>query len=254
MAKEPNDQNDDLHDRLPITEAQSLNEPEEERDLHDISKIQLTASNTKALTAAGRMTVNEASSEAQNNAQRERQKRDAQQSQELANLARWNGQMTTVGGVQMTNEQAQKARQNVIDNGDAYADWAIKKGLIKEEDRESFNEAARRKKELEDKRGRGTLTAAEAEEAERLNRSRVGQAVDAATAQNHLDKGVAPVASSESARSSVSAASQDGRGINASKAPDLTAAFAANAPLPPSVAPQEQPGPSRSVQASGLNL
>ncbi|MFT3815206.1 MAG: hypothetical protein QM740_17795 [Acidovorax sp.] len=165
-------------------------------DLHDISTILLGAKaiSGKALTSAGRMSVSE---EAKHHALRDQQK----QAREQANLARWNTQMTTVGGVQMTNEQAQRARQNIIDNDDAYADWAVRKGLISEDQKDDFKAGVRRKKELEDKRGRGTLTTAEAAEEARFDQSGVGKAIDAATARDYQHQGVAPSSESSSPRS-----------------------------------------------------
>lgn len=101
-------------------------------DPRDISTILMgaQATNGKAVISAGRMTVNADTVDARRQVLSEQQKRDAQQARELANLAAWNAKTTTVGGVQMTNAQAQEARQNIIDNDGVYADWAVRKGLI----------------------------------------------------------------------------------------------------------------------------
>jgi hypothetical protein len=116
------------------------------------------------------------------------EERRQKEARELANLTAWNAQMTVVGGVQMTNEQAQDARRRVIANDDRYADWAVANGHISGDERDEFKRGIRRKTELEDKRGRGTLSEAEAREESALDRSRVGKAVDAATAQAHLER------------------------------------------------------------------
>lgn len=42
-----------------------------------------------------------------------------QEAWQLQNLAVWNAQMTTVGGVRMTNGEAQNARKHIIDNADS---------------------------------------------------------------------------------------------------------------------------------------
>ncbi|WP_458377924.1 hypothetical protein [Pseudomonas fluorescens] len=227
-----------------------------ENDLHDISKTLFgaQASTGKAVFSASRMTVNPNS---QQHALHDQLKRkEEREARELANLARWNTEMTTVGGVQMTNAQAQTARQNVIDNADAYADWAVRKGLIREDEKDEFKASVRRKKELEDKRGRGTLTPEETEEEHKLDRSRVGKAIDAATAQNHLDKGNTPSASADQARAAVSAASalDEDRKSPFQSAKDLGTAFAAVAPpvVRPASAPSAPPAPE--ITATGLNL
>lgn len=257
MAKEPNDQAEDLRVSPLGADADDPQDPSRDADLHDISKLQLNATSGKTLLAAGRMLVTEASSDARNQAQREHEKRETQEARELANLARWNAEKTTVGGVQMTNEQAQNARQNIIDNGDAYADWAVRKGLIKDDEKDEFKAAVRRKKELEEKRGRGTLTAAEAEEAERLSRSRVGQAIDAATAYDHQQKGVAPSAEAkrpDADRELRGSAGVVDRGSLFQSAPDVGAAFEAvrtNAPEKKAATP---PAVSPTIQATGLDL
>lgn len=115
--------------------------------------------------------------------------RRAADAREEAQLAEWNRQMTTINGVHMTNEEAQAARQDVIDHADAYADQAIAQGKITEDQREDFKRAAQRKKDLQDKRGRGTITAAEEKEEQNLDASSVGQAVNEATADSHKRRG-----------------------------------------------------------------
>ena len=224
-------------------------------DLHDISTILLGAKaiTGKALTAAGRMTVSE--NETRLHAQQALQQRQEREAREQANLARWNTQMTNVGGVQMTNEQAQRARQNVIDNGDAYADWAVRKGLINEDQKDDFKAGVRRKKELEDKRGRGTLTTAEAAEEARLDQSRVGKAIDAATAYDFQHQGQAPVpeATADTRLRSTPAIALDRTALFRS-APDANTAFnsASNAALSQRP-PQAQPV-APSIKATGLDL
>lgn len=113
-------------------------------------------------------------------------RRDAREARELANLAQWSAQMTTVGGVAMTNGEAQHARQHVIDNDEVYAKRAVERGDIEAGDKDAFKRGIRRKTELEEKRGRGTMTNDEAVEARQLEVSRVGRALDAATRDAHV--------------------------------------------------------------------
>lgn len=226
-------------------------------DLHDISKILLGAQaiSGKALSSSKRMSVNE---DARQHTVREQQRlKDEREARELANLARWNAQMTTVGGVQMTNEQAQKARQNVIDNDDAYVDWAVRKGLIRADQKDEFKEGVRLKKELEEKRGRGTLTAEDAEREAKLDRSDAGKAIDAATAYSHQHNGVTPapeVKSSDADRTLRGTADVVNRPGLFQSAPDASVAFQTASSTEAEKKPTPAPSSSPSVRASGLDL
>ena len=121
-----------------------------------------------------------------------RDEREAESARELAHLAEWNKQSTTIGGVQMTNAEAQEARRRVIDNDEAYAKRAVARGQISEDEQEDFKRWMRRKVELEDKRGRGTITAEEDREETAADRSRVGKAMDDATADSYKSSISAP--------------------------------------------------------------
>lgn len=224
-----------------------------ENDLHDISKILMGAQaiTGKAVMSASRMTVNPLQQE-QVETQRKAREKEAR---EQANLAAWGAKTTTVGGVQMTNAQAQDARQNIINNGDAYADWAVRKGLIGEDQKDEFKAGIQRKKELEDKRGRGTLTTSEAAEEAKLDRSRVGKALDAATAYDFQHRGQAPVpeANADTRLRSTSSVVLDRPALFQS-APPVAEAFTMasadetgkKAAIAPNVAP--------SIKATGLDL
>lgn len=112
----------------------------------------------------------------------------AEEARQLERLAAWGAQRTVIGGVAMTNAEAQEARQRVIDHGDHYAAWAVQQGYIRDDEKEAFIADMRRQKELEEKRGRGTITPEEEREAEALKRSRRGAGLDAATAQARLER------------------------------------------------------------------
>ncbi len=105
----------------------------------------------------------------------------------MQHLAAWNAQQTNVGGVLMTNEDAQKARQHIIDNADAYADRAVREGRITDDEREEYKQTIRRIKDLEDKKGRGTISDEERQECERLKRSDAGRAAEADVGQYHKE-------------------------------------------------------------------
>lgn len=74
----------------------------------------------------------------------------------------------------MTNADAQSARQRVIDHDETYAQRALEHGYLTEDEKDDFQRDVRRKEELEDKRGRGTLTEAEAQEEESPSMRRAG--------------------------------------------------------------------------------
>lgn len=139
----------------------------------------------KAAWSAGRMMTNEELFTAYEIARRKQEERDAEELRELEHLAVWNRQTTVVGGIAMTNEEAQDARHRVIEHDDIYADWAVQKGYIREDEKDQFKRWARRKTELEEKRGRGTITAEEEHDEAEGDASRAGKAMDAATAQDH---------------------------------------------------------------------
>ena len=253
-------------DALPVGQASSQRE-EDEHDaaaIQDISTILQGAKATtgRAVTSAGRMTVN-ADSAAHQLATTRQKERDAQEARELAHLATWNKQKTVVSGVEMTNEQAQNARQRFIDNEDQYADRAAQLGYIKTEEKEQLKRGMRRKTELEDKEGRGTITEAERKERSEFDRSRLGQAADKITADLHQGQGVAARAESEAP--SVDSAVARGRAPSAARsddlfqsAPKIRADFAdANTPPVPSEANPTPSAPapvSREVKATGLDI
>lgn len=110
---------------------------------------------------------------------------------EMQRLAEWNARLVTIGGVQMTNEDAQRARRRFIENEDEYAERAVRHGLIRDGEQGDLKRTMRRKCDLEEREGRGIITADERREREALNRSRMGRAADEATANIHTGKGIA---------------------------------------------------------------
>lgn len=231
-------------------------------DPRDISTILMgaQATNGKAVIAAGRMTVNADSADARRQAQAEQQRRDSQQARELANLAAWNSKTTTVGGVQMTNAQAQEARQRFIDNEDFYAERAVQMGYIKPDEKEELKRGVRRKFELEDKTGRGTISDAERKELRDWDRSSVGQAGDKITAAIHQGNGFALNASESRADitlKSGSAISSLNAGELFQSAPNLGTEFKAATLAASSESKAVPPTPvpiSKDVKATGMDL
>lgn len=106
-----------------------------------------------------------------------------------ARLAAWDAQKVMVGDIEMTSAEAQAARSRVCENADAYARWAVRRGLIRAGEEDEFKHAARRMVELKEaERENGELSADQKREWEALSRSRVGRAVEEATAAAHLGK------------------------------------------------------------------
>ena len=244
----------------------STQRDEDEHDdaaIQDISTILQGAKATtgRAVTSAGRMTVN-ADSAAHQLATTRQKERDAQEARELAHLAAWNKQKTVVGGVEMTNEQAQNARQRFIDNEDQYADRAAQLGYIKPEEKEQLKRGMRRKTELEDKEGRGTITDTERKERTEFDRSRLGQAADKITADLHQGNGIAADAAMQ--RSNGAALMKSERGTSVARADDVfQSAPKAKADFSQAVAARETqaepiastPAPlSRKVNDTGLEI
>ncbi len=129
----------------------------EEIDPEDTTTILLgsQAITGRAVNSAARMSE---AQDARHAVEERKAKHDAQQARELASLAAWNKQQTTMGGVCMTNEQAQAARRYFLAHEDECAQEAVKMGLIKSEDVPRAQYLIHRKTELEDKKGRGILT------------------------------------------------------------------------------------------------
>ena len=102
---------------------------------------------------------------------------------EQRRIEAWNNTQTMVGGVSMTNAQAQASRKNVIDNDERYADWAAEKGYIRADQKDEFKKSAKEMYNLkEEEKKNGKMTSAQQQRFEELQRSPVGQAVDKATA------------------------------------------------------------------------
>lgn len=102
---------------------------------------------------------------------------------EQRRIEAWNNTQTTVGGVSMTNAQAQAARKNVIENDERYADWAVEKGYIRADQKDEFKKAAKEMYELKEAEKRqGKMTDDQQRRFDELQRSPVGQAADKATA------------------------------------------------------------------------
>lgn len=103
--------------------------------------------------------------------ERQRENTERYYTQQMQRLAEWNAQVVTIGGVQMTNEDAQRARRRFIENEDEHAERAVQKGYIRADQKERFKHEMRRECELEDREGRGVITGEERAEKERLKRS-----------------------------------------------------------------------------------
>ena len=216
----------------------------------------------KAVTSAARMTVDPQQHE-RLEAQRKAREQEAR---EQANLIRWNAQKTSVGGVEMTNAQAQAARQRFIDNEDFYAERAVQLGYIKAEDKDELKRGIRRQMELADREGRGTITDAERKEKSDWEGSRVGQAGGKVVANIAQNIGVAADADTrrevqqadaaslmKSSRSTSIARSDDVFQASPKIKADFSEVVAATTPPQPSAAPSAPPPLPRRVSDSGLD-
>lgn len=126
----------------------------------------------------------------QNEKERQRQNSERYHLQEMQRLAEWNAKVVTIAGVQMTNEEAQRARRHFIENEDEYAERAVQRGLIRDGEQSELKDTMRRRRDLEDRVGRGNATAAEHKELHDIKNSRMGRATDEMTAEIHKEREV----------------------------------------------------------------
>lgn len=156
----------------------------DDADLHDISAI---LHGSKAITGKAVYSARNSDQTDVQKAEQKEREADEQEARELMHLAEWNGQMINMGGVEMTNEEAQKARQHLIDNEDYYARRAVAEGRIRDDEKEEYKRTTLRIKELEDKKGRGIATTAEQTESEDLKRSKLGRETEHDAAQARME-------------------------------------------------------------------
>ena len=237
-----------------------INFEADDAELNDISAI---IQGNKAIT--GKAVYSTRNSD-QTETQKENQKKhdaDEQEVRELMHLAEWNAQKTFVGGVEMTNEEAQEARQRFIENEDFYAHKAAQLGYIHSDEEDELKIGMRQKKELEDKKGRGIITNNEQRKLDAWDQSRLGKAGDHVTADIYQDLGVAAQSGIKNSESEAtikpkhSKSSPDNSDIFQSAPklkPEFTAAALDSAPSEKqSNSPAQRPV-SREVNATGLNI
>lgn len=122
--------------------------------------------------------------------ERQRENTERYYTQQMQRFAEWNAQVVTIGGVQMTNEDAQRARRRFIANEDEHAERAVQRGLIRDGEQGSLKHAMRRRCDLEERVARGNASNGERRELDDLKNSRIGRAVDEATANIHTGKDI----------------------------------------------------------------
>lgn len=153
-------------------------------DDNDISQI---FQGGRAITGKAVWSANNAARQGRDGEQ-ERHKHEEAEEQKLR-LAEWDAAMTTIGGVEMTNAEAQRARRAICNDGDRYAKWAVENGHIRHGEEEEFKATANRMYELKEaERNHGQMTEAQRHEWNKLESSHAGRAVDATSAQIHLDE------------------------------------------------------------------
>ena len=169
--------------------------------------------------------------------------------------------MTMIGGIEMTNAEAQESRRRVLENGEHHARWLEQQGKLAPEEKDAFLKGMQRKIDLEDKRGRGTITADDEAEEAALDRSKVGKAIEAATAQDHVRNGVLPSLAMQSAAAganlrSTSASSTIDNSALFQSAPEVSTSFnAAVTPAsPPPVVPPARLPIAAEIKATGLDI
>ncbi|HEY4372502.1 MAG TPA: hypothetical protein VGN52_11310 [Burkholderiales bacterium] len=230
----------------------------EEFDLQDQSKILFGAQaiSGKALLA-GRADA-QITEDIDRRKLAQREQASAEEARELASLANWNKQYTSVGGVKMTNEEAQNARQKFIDNEDEFADQAAEAGLIQPGQKDALKGWMRRKHELEDRKGRGVITKDEERELKAGDQSAIGQAADKVTADIFQGKAFgldAKAASGMNERAVERTHSDVGYESSFQHTPPVKAEFLARAePVQPAAVPTPPTAPARKVEATGLDL
>ena len=197
--------------------------------------------------------------------EKERQRKESERYyiQEMQRLAEWNAEVVTIAGVQMTNDEAQRARRCFIENEDEYAERAVQRGLIHDGEQDTLKHAMRRRYDLEERVGRGNASSAERRELEDIKNSRMGRATDEITAaihKNGFENTLKTSVAKDPAVSSADTASLTARDIFQS-APVAQNAFAqaAQAIAPgndttPEILPEIPTPVTRSVKATGLEI
>ncbi|WP_250504693.1 hypothetical protein [Caballeronia sp. AZ7_KS35] len=229
-------------------DAPQLDIQEQEADAisRDISLIAVGATQeNRSKFTAGRMTVNDDSHSAAAQRQQEQDKERAEQQR----IAAWDAERIMVGGVLMTNAEAQEAREKILNDPDRWSKWARDQGLIKEGEEGEFNQAAQtiyNNKKIE--HDTGQLTPEQQAELDAALASRFGQAAEKATA-----------AANQEARPSLktgvsAAASADTKPIFPS-APDVGGSFAvASSDQAANTGTPAPAAPALKREVSGLNL
>jgi hypothetical protein len=161
-------------------DQQRADAPSDDLDDEDLNDITRTLHGAKAIlgkaTYAANMVERNQDQSATQLANEKREKAEEREMRELLRMAAWDAQMTLVGGVQMTNEEAQKCRQHIIDHADEYADRAVKEGRIRADQKDEYKWAIGRIKEIEDEKRRGPVSAETLAEEGKIKRSQTGRA------------------------------------------------------------------------------
>ncbi len=261
----PTDRNDLRPSALAPEDDPNLREEREMRSLfNNASRIPHGHAQSVAALAAGRPDARTSSL-----TEKERQRKENNErymSQEMQRLAEWNAKMVTIAGVQMTNEEAQRARRHFIENEDEYAERAVRRGLIRNGEQAELKRTMRRRCELEDRTGRGVDTAEDRRELAEIKKSRMGRAADEATADIHTSRKIGANADAKrditrDAAPTSASPLPSARDIFQST-PVAQSAFAQAAqsvadnpePVLPTPVPPAPPPVSREVKATGLEI
>lgn len=229
-------------------DAPQLDIQEQEADAisRDISLIAVGATQeNRSKFAAGRMTVNDDSHSAAAQRQQEQDKERAEQQR----IAAWDAEHVMVGGVLMTNAEAQGAREKILKDPDRWSKWARDQGLIKEGEEGEFVQTVQTIHDLKKiQRDTGQLSPEQQAELDSSLASPHGQAAEKATAAANQE------AHPSLKTGASAAASVDAKAVFPG-APDAGGAFAMASVGPPANSATPDPStPAPKREASGLNL
>jgi len=102
--------------------------------------------------------------------------------------AQWDAQMVDIGGVRMTNAEAQAARKRIIDDPDEHLEWAKAQGLIQDGQEGEFLHIIDRTYDINAHAGEngGAYTVADQKELEELQENPLFGAANKVTRRSHV--------------------------------------------------------------------
>ncbi|HZF28337.1 MAG TPA: hypothetical protein VE907_04425 [Gammaproteobacteria bacterium] len=164
---------------------------DDDPELQDITRV---LNGSKAIIGKAVWSANNSSRNPEQDAQHredEEHETEDRERQELMHLAEWNAQMTVIAGMQMTNAEAQRARQWIVDHDDDVAHDLVRRGRLRADQVGEFKDGVRTDHHYCEQESRGAATEAGRARHERWKHSDVGRAADEAITiqvQNEREK------------------------------------------------------------------